>query len=210
MANNVNPLAGIYFTVQNNPAPVWLPLISLSSITALHDTAARTSLTQTFLNPSSVSPIPSAKYTFPLYQSCAVVAFRCTIGTTIIHGVVKEKEDATAGFRAAVGRQEPASLLEQHTPDVFSTSIGRIAPAQTVTVEIEYIMELAHDAEIDGLRFTIPTSVAPRYGAPPTAYSPLPGANLTGIDIAVKLTMSSNILSVQVCLSPHHHPKRLF
>jgi hypothetical protein len=37
-----------------------------------------------------------------------------------------------------------------------------------VKVGIEYIMELRHDAEVDGLRFTIPTSVAPRYGVAPS------------------------------------------
>jgi hypothetical protein len=156
-------------------------------------------------------PITDAQYTFPLYESSAIVSFRCTIGTTLIHSIVKEKDQATADFREAVARNEPASLLQQHTPDVFTTSLGTIAPAQTVTVEIEYIMELKHDAELDALRLTIPSAIAPRYGAPPAAvaaYSHLPGAIVTGIDMSVKFTMPSNILSVQVrvCVFfPSHH-----
>ena len=43
-------------------------------------TASRMLLTLTFVNPSTVSPIPSAKYCFPLYESCAIVAFRCHVG----------------------------------------------------------------------------------------------------------------------------------
>ena len=63
-------------------------------------------------------------------------------------------------YQAAIGRNEPASLLEQHTPDFFSTSIGNIPAGETVKVEIEYVLELKHDVGVDGLRFTIPTSIA--------------------------------------------------
>jgi hypothetical protein len=196
--NPTPPLAGVYYNLLNTIGPNWLPQLSLSSITELHDTAARTWLSQTFVNPSSVSPIAGAKYNFPLYESCAIVSFRCTVGARIIKGIVKAKEEASVEFRAAVERQEPASLLEQHMPDVFTTSLGDIAPGQTVKVETEYIMELKHDAEVDGLRFTIPLNVAPRYGTMLNAYNPIPSANVKGINISVKVTMPSNIQSVQV------------
>ena len=38
----------------------------------------------------------------------------------------KEKEEASAMYQAAIERSEPGSLLEQHTTDVFSTSLGNI------------------------------------------------------------------------------------
>jgi hypothetical protein len=157
-------------------------------------------LTQTFINPST-SSIPGAKYSFPLYESCAIVAFRCSVGRRLIEGVIKEKDDASATFQAAVQRNEPASLLEQHTADVFSTSIGNIPAGETVKVEIEYIMELKHDAEVDGLRFTIPTSVAPRYGAPPSGLNSGDAVIARNMDISVQVTMSSSITSIQVCSS---------
>jgi hypothetical protein len=134
----------------------WLPRVSQSSLTHLHDTASRTELSQSFINPSNVSPIASAKYIFPLYESCAIISFRCQIGTRIIEGILREKEEASARYQDAIGRNEPASLFEQHTPDVFSTSIGNVPPGQTVKIEIEYIMELKHDAEVDGLRLVPP------------------------------------------------------
>ena len=203
-AHHIPPYAGIYDLSNNtNPTrPLWLPQLSLISLTKLYHTASRTLLTQTFLNPSSLSPIPSAKYTFPLYESCAIVAFRCYVGTRLIEGTIKEKEEATANYNAALQRLEPAGLLEQHTPDVFSTSIGNIPPGETVRVEIEYIMELKHDAEVDGLRFTIPTGIAPRYGDQPnwlSADAASPGVAVKGINISVEVSMSSNITSVQVC-----------
>jgi hypothetical protein len=191
--------AGIYIDAQFIS---WLPQVSLSSVTNLYDTASRTLLSQTFVNPSTVSQIQSAKYTFPLYESSAIVSFRCYVGNRLIEGVIKEKEEATATYQAAVNRQEPASLLEQHTSDVFSTSLGIIPPGATVVVEIEYITELKHDAEVDGLRFTIPTSIAPRYGVLPsglTSDPSRPGMTVKGMNISVQVSMSSNIKSVQVC-----------
>ena len=182
--------------------PQWLPQVSLSSVTNLYDTASRTQLFQTFVNPSSVTTIPNAKYTFPLYESCAIVSFRCSIGTRLIEGKIKEKQEARDAYQAAVDQHEPASLLEQHTTDVFSTSLGNIPPGATVRVEIEYIMELKHDAEVDGLRFTIPTSIAPRYGDPPSGLSVDPTSTdvtVKGMNISVEISMSSHIKSVQVC-----------
>src|ERR1700729_2198374 len=119
------PYAGIVFTPSNQNLivfnqyrpfePQWLPQVSLSSVTKLHDTASRTSLSQTFVNPSRVSPITSAKYTFPLYESCAIVSFRCNVGTFVIEGTIKQKEESSATYQATIERDEPFSLLEQHT-----------------------------------------------------------------------------------------------
>ena len=188
--------------------PTWLPQVSLSTDSKLFDTSSRTTLTQTFVNPSKSNAIEKAKYNFPLYESCAVVAFRCFVGGRLIKGVVKEKEEAKAEYNQAVAKGETAGLLEQSTPDVFRTSLGNIPAGATVKVEVEYIMELKHDAEVDGLRFTIPTSIAPRYGTAPSdlaTYSdgrPIAGATEKGgMTISVQITMPSAIRSVQ---SPSH------
>jgi hypothetical protein len=149
------------------PTPSWLPQVSLSTESKLFDTSSRTILTQTFVNPSKSNAITKASYNFPLYESCAVVAFRCFVGDRLIEGVVKEKDEAKADYTAAIEKGETAGLLEQSTPDVFRTSLGNIPAGATIKVEVEYIMELKHDAEVDGLRFTIPTSIAPRYGTAP-------------------------------------------
>jgi len=204
MPAHIPLFAGIYIEYFDpNRPPQWLPQVSLSSLTKLHHTTSCTLLTQTFVNPSTTSPIPSAKYTFPLYESCAIVAFRCYIAKHLIEGIIKEKEDASEMYQAAVDRNEPASLLEQHTADVFSTSIGNIPAGTTVKVKIEYIMELKHDAKVDGLRFTIPTSIAPRYGAPPTGLSAGTTVTAKNMNISVEVSMSSSIKSVQVCLLNH-------
>jgi hypothetical protein len=189
--------AGIYI-INASHHRAWLPLLSLTSHTLLNHTASRTLLTQTFINPSTVSPIPSAKYIFPLFESCAVVSFRSRIGACVIEGRIKEKEQASATYQAAIERGESASLLEQHTTDVFSTSLGNIGAGEKVEVEIEYIMELRHDAEVDGLRFTIPTSVAPRYGDAPSGLGGTLPVVEEGMKISVEVSMPSDITLVQV------------
>jgi hypothetical protein len=183
------------------PEAQWLPQVSLHSHSKLYDTAACTILSQIFVNPSQDAPIANAKYTFPLYESCAIVAFRCHVGSYRIEGVVKEKQEAKAKYKEAITLGETAGLLEQHAPDVFTASIGNIPVGEKVTVEIEYIMELKHDAEIDGIRFTIPTSIAPRYGSPPNDLTWNAGQGITvkgGINISVEITMGSDIKSVAV------------
>jgi hypothetical protein len=60
-----------------------------------------------------------------------------------------------------------------------------------VKVEIKYVIELRHDFEVDGLRFTSPTSVASRYGAVPAVGE--------GTKISVEVNIPSNVTLVQVC-----------
>jgi Vault protein inter-alpha-trypsin domain len=124
----IPPYAGIYIEYfnPNHPAPQWLPQVSLSSVTKLYHTASRTLLTQTFINPSAVSPIPSAKYTFPLYESCAIVAFQCYVGKRLIGGIIKEKEDASATTRLPLTETSP-QVYWNNTPLMYSAPVSGIS-----------------------------------------------------------------------------------
>ncbi|KAK1461925.1 vault protein inter-alpha-trypsin [Colletotrichum cuscutae] len=148
----------------------YLPTLSQSVHARIIASTSRTTLTQTFVNPSSTAPIPELRYTFPLYDGVSVVAFTCTINNDrVIRGVVQEKTAARKTYNQAVSKGQTAGLLEQlpDASDVFTTTIGNVPAGAQIAVEIEYLGELKHDAEVDGIRFTIPTSIAPRYGAFP-------------------------------------------
>ena len=101
-----------------------------------------------------------------------MTSFLCHIGPRTFRGVVHEKDKAAGIFNDAVSRGETAGLFEQEyeSSDVFSTKLGNIPAGQTIIVEITYVGDLKHDAENDGIRFTIPTKIAPRYG--PYAFAP--------------------------------------
>ncbi|KAK3824893.1 MAG: LOW QUALITY PROTEIN: von Willebrand domain-containing protein [Benniella sp.] len=125
--------------------------------TVILETISRTTLTQTYLNPSASEPIPELLYAFPLYDGVSVVGFTCRIGDRTI-----ERQRAKKDFKDAVLRGDKAALLEQlpSASDVFTTTVGNIPAGAKV---ITYIGELKHDAEVNGVRFTIPTSIMPRY-----------------------------------------------
>ncbi|CAZ81561.1 unnamed protein product [Tuber melanosporum] len=193
----------------NYPPPpvrqqVFLPLVQVSYQCQIYTTTARTTLTQTFHHPGN-RQISKATYTFPLYANCSVVSFVCGIGESkIITGIVKPKEVAKQMYESAASSGQTAGLLEYNTPDVFTTSIGNIPAGVKVKVEIGYILELPHDAEVDGIRFTVPMSIAPRYGPPPPGAF---GQNCPEVSVdkclrmEIEVAMGEAIKSVQ---SPSH------
>jgi hypothetical protein len=169
-----NHICGCYYLIRckntwEEPKRNYLPQVNLKAHTTILATTSRTLLTQTFVNPSSTKGIRELRYTFPLYDGVSVVGFKCRIADRVITGEVKEKEKARAVYKAAVAAGETAGLLEQlpDASDVFTTTIGNVPPGASVLVGITYLGELKHDAEVDGIRFTIPTTIAPRYGSYP-------------------------------------------
>ncbi|KAI0540870.1 von Willebrand factor type A domain-containing protein [Xylaria digitata] len=131
----------------------------------IKDVTSRTVLTLTFSN-HSIKDLKDTIYSFPLYDGVSVVSFTATIGDVWIYGTVKEKEQARCEYHDAVNKGFSAGLLEQspETSDVFVTSIVNVPAGAKVIVEVIYIGELRHNTESNGIRFTLPSSIAPRYG----------------------------------------------
>lgn len=145
-----------------------------------------------------------------MYDGVSVVDFYCEVGERTIYGLVKEKNDAKKTYEEARQRGESAALLEQlpDAADVFTTTIGNIPRDAAVKITIKYVQELKHDAEVDGVRFTIPTSIAPRYGGYSGGYPselqeslrPIPSE---GISITVDISMAEGI-PIKKIVSPSH------
>ncbi|KAL8976588.1 MAG: hypothetical protein Q9205_007430, partial [Flavoplaca limonia] len=113
---------------------------------------------------------------------------------------------AKATYDKAVSRGETAGLLEQlpQASDVFSTRLGNIPANEKIHVEITYVGELKHDAEADGIRHTLPTHIAPRYGSLPNSRLEASTAKETGgisITVDVSVAEGSFIRGLQ---SPSH------
>ena len=218
MANRPSALCGCYYTISNNPntdsvfgnygvEKRYLPLVKSDVHASIYAWSSRSTLKQTFIN-SSNNNIEKCIYMFPLYEGVSVVSFTCCIGNRVLHGVVNEKAKAKATFDQAVSKGEMAGLLEQseQASDVFSTSLGNLAPQEKVHVEITYIGELKNDVDVDGIRYTVPTIIAPRYGAGPTGDAlagSVPSGDAGGISLSIDVQMpqSSPLQSIQ---SPSH------
>ncbi|KAK4197814.1 von Willebrand factor type A domain-containing protein [Triangularia verruculosa] len=201
-ASNV---CGFYHIFHDRPGRQFLAPLSINAHTTIISSTSRTTLTQTFQSPSF--PAKELKYAFPLYDGVSVVGFVCTInGDRVICGVVKERSQARETFDKAVAHGHVAGLLEQsfEASDVFTTTVGNIPANATLQVEITYLGELKHDAQADGIRFTIPTSIAPRYGNYPgellrsTQFGATKGISIT---VDAEMPNGSQIKSVQ---SPSH------
>jgi hypothetical protein len=182
-------LCGCYYHIARTrshfpPEKHHLPLLSSTIRSTILSTTSRTLLTQIFKNPTAQN-IEECIYTFPLYDGVSVVSFTCRIGKRVLRGLVKEKEKARKVFEEAVTRGETAGLLEQ-TPeasDVFATKLGNVRAGETVIVEIVYVGELKM-SEGEGVRFTVPTKIAPRYGKVPAVMDGLQAKEEGGIKVA--------------------------
>lgn len=179
-----------------------LPLLSVSVSMQVDGNIAKTNVVQTFTNHGDIS-IPEACYSFPLYDGATVTAFRCEVGDDkVLEGMVKPKDEAKREFKRALEKQEAAALVEEMAPDVFQTTIGNIKPRTDVKVEITYVEELHTDLGGEGIVVTIPTSVAPRYGTPPTGYTTSLPIKETGLSLVVTVT-SPGLCGGIVCRSGH-------
>lgn len=196
-------LSGCWYLLPSHPEKQYLPLVDLKSHTTILAITSRTKLTQIFHNPQTKDKLDEVAYSFPLYDGVSVVSFKCIVAGRTIIGVVKEKQQARTDYQAAVDRGKTAGLLEQvsEASDAFTTKIGNIPANEQVTVEIEYLGELKHDAETDGARFTIPTMIAPRYGSTPA--SPNSSAISNGISISVDVAVDDGSI-IRGIQSPSH------
>ncbi|KAG7412574.1 von Willebrand factor A domain-containing protein 5A [Fusarium oxysporum f. sp. rapae] len=192
---------GCYIFIHDTPR--YLPQVQIKAHTTILATTSRTNLTQTFVNPSGEA-IDELRYVFPLYDGVSVVAFTCTVGSRVIKGVVKERQKAQQVYNEAKARGQTAGLFKQslEAADTFTTTIGNVPAGEKVQVDITYLGELKHDAQVDGLRFTIPTQIVPRYGDSQS----LPSSNVIqkeGMSFTIDAEMpdGSAIKSIQ---SPSH------
>src|SRR5262245_53068711 len=127
-----------------------------ASITGAH---ARVTVTQRYKN-HEPQPV-EAVYVFPLDEQAAVCGFSAVVNGVGYDGAVKPREEAFVTYDDALAEGHGAFLLDEERPDIFSASVGSILPGSVVELELTYVTELMFEG--DALRFTLPTTVAPRY-----------------------------------------------
>ncbi|KAH3362167.1 hypothetical protein KXV52_004398 [Aspergillus fumigatus] len=184
-------------SIHSSTPEVSLPLLSVSADVDIHGRPCTTKVTQQFSNASS-STTQNARYVFPIYDGSVVTSFRCWIGNDrLLEGVVKAKEAARAEFKHAVSQRKVAVLVEELVPEIFETSVGNIPAQTTVKIEITYTNLLKVDNSTGGLVLTIPTSIAPRYGAVPKGYSGNESLLTEGLRINVQASMPTAIRKME-------------
>jgi hypothetical protein len=179
--------------------PQYLPRVSLKAHATILSSAARTTLTQTFVNPSS-RVIKEIFYNFPLYDGVSVVGLECKVGSRLLYSKVKTKSQADADYQNAVAQQQTAAVMD-HTSmnDVFVIRLGNVPAHGKIDVDITFVGELKQDSQTDGIRYTLPSKIAPRYGTTmsysQTQLSPLGvPASLQGMSITVDVQMEKSLV----------------
>ncbi|KAJ5681986.1 von Willebrand factor type A [Penicillium maclennaniae] len=149
-----------------------MPQIGLDVHATILATNSRTVITRTFVNPSSTEAILEVFYSFPLYENPSIVGLNCHVGDRVVKGVVGSKEKANHIYQEAKSKGKTAAILDQsqNAADVFSTRLGNVLAGETV----------------DGIRYMVPVSIAPRYGAGTGEPDP-PGGVLLKTEIRVDI-----------------------
>jgi Ca-activated chloride channel homolog len=136
-----------------------VPLMGVTVDAELTALCARVTVSQHYVN-RETSPI-EAVYLFPLEEGAAVCAFEAVVDGTLVVGEVKEREEAFRIYDDAMERGDGGFLLDEERPDVFRASIGNLPAGKEVLVRLTYVAEL--EVQGSALRFTVPTTIAPRY-----------------------------------------------
>jgi Ca-activated chloride channel homolog len=120
---------------------------------------SRVRVRQQFHNPAK-EPV-EAVYTFPLPNDAAVDEMTMTIGSRVIVGEIKRREEARQIYETAKAAGQAAALLDQERPNIFTQSVANLMPGQDVTITISYVNLLKYDQ--GSYEFSFPMVVGPRY-----------------------------------------------
>ncbi len=152
-----DPAAGSGLFSRDTRQPI--PLDHVRVEARVVDAAARVTIRQSYRNLETV-PL-EVVYVFPLDEGAAVCAFEATVDGVRYVGRAKERDEAFREYDEAVEAGHGAFLLDEERADVFTASLGNMRPGAIVELSLTYVTELA--AEGEGVRFTLPTTVSPRY-----------------------------------------------
>ncbi|MBU1170549.1 MAG: VIT and VWA domain-containing protein [Proteobacteria bacterium] len=151
-----------YFFIENGDALAEaFPLKKTDVRVQINGVIADVVVSQTYANEGS-TPI-NARYIFPASTRAAVQGMTMTIGDSVIHAKIKEKEVAKKEFDAAKKSGKSASLLSQQRPNVFSMNVANIMPGDTVYIDLHYSELLIPEEGV--YEFMYPTVVGPRYSS---------------------------------------------
>lgn len=217
------PQCGLFYIGANPfsyaPSPVSLHLEHVSARAIISSHGATVTVKQrTRISPSNktdetstdatIAPIPF-EYIFPIPTTGAVTNFKATLSDSrVIVGECFPVEEAKEKYITALKETDcAAGLASSHTPDLFKISLGNLGQSSTVEVEVEYVTSLEYDTQYSAFRFTLPTSVFPRYGIEPVDIETADHTNISvnspenGVFISVESVQDPESPSTMKCVS---------
>ena len=151
-------LGGLYVQSPQGQQLVF-PLKHTEVLAKIAGNLSRVEVIQSFENPFT-QPL-EAVYIFPLPDEAAVDDMEIKIGSRIIKGNIKKREEAQQIYEKAKQEGRTAGLLEQQRDNIFTQSLANIKPGEQIDVTIRYTESLKFES--GNYEFVFPTVVGPRY-----------------------------------------------
>ena len=151
-----------------------IALSDVSVSATLRDLLGEVTVCQTYRNDEDVNI--EAVYTFPLPLDAVLLDLRVEIGGRTLNGIVVEKKAAEEKYEDAVADGDAAVMLEAIEPGLYTMNVGNLLPKETAT--ITFVYAIVYRWVGDTLRVSLPTTIAPRYGASPHAPHQTPESSL--------------------------------
>jgi Mg-chelatase subunit ChlD len=167
-------LSGLFATLslKDGKEQQRIPLTGVQvSVQIQHGATCCVTVVQSYVNSSQDNAMDTV-YRFPVDSTAAVTGFTAVIDRQrVIHAKCMEKKAARQVHREAVARGDGAFLLEQKQDSIFEMKIGNVLPGQTIAIRLSYIQLLEQHPHSQlplstVSRFSLPTTVAPRYAPP--------------------------------------------
>ena len=129
---------------------------------AVDDLMSVVSVRQRYRNPGARHV--EAVYTFPLPLDAVLLNFAFELQDRTLAGTVVAKREAEERYENAITDGDAAVRLEQPQPGLYTANVGNLGPGETATVRFRYGLLLRWNGDL--VRLMMPTTIAPRYGAP--------------------------------------------
>ena len=128
----------------------------------LRGMAFEATLDQSFVN--STGNHAEIVYNFPLPWGAELLGLEAKVGEKRFIGSVIGKKESEAKYEEALSAGDSAILLERNANNDYALNLGGIKPNEKVTVTVRYGQLIRFNKS--GLRLSIPTVIAPRFGDP--------------------------------------------
>ena len=128
----------------------------------LRGMAFEATLDQSFVN--STGNHSEIVYNFPLPWGAELLGLEAQVGEKRFVGAVIGKKESEAQYEESLSKGDSAILLERNVNNDYTLNLGGIKPNERVTITIRYGQLVRFTKS--GLRLSIPTVIAPRFGDP--------------------------------------------
>ncbi len=129
---------------------------------AVQGMAFEATLEQKFVN--STGDHAEIVYNFPLPWGAELLGLEAQVGDKCLTGAVIGKKESEAKYEEALSEGDSAILLERNADYDYTLNLGGIKSGEKVVITVRYGQLLRFSKS--GLRLSIPTVIAPRFGDP--------------------------------------------